>query len=574
MTPDAPPATDPARPRWWLDALWLALLAAWTAGWCLSAAPRLGPTYDEPLYIDAGLQSWRGWTRDDDRPRGFEHEGCAVNGVMPLPIDALGLPLYVGERRSDEKLDNPEKKMAALPRARATTLGWLWLLVFSAWRLGRAAGGPWAGRIVAGLLAADPNFLGHASLATTDVCAAATLMAFTRAVYAGRGGGWWNRLVLPGLWFGLAALSKVSALLYGGIILVVLEVSYRFATKALSRPPGGDLRAWALRAGGATLRSVSNAAAILAIGISLAMAYFGIPDEGRRPFVSVAGSVPKDEPLKEIYLRWAEGSGRVPHAVCAFAFQWWWNAHPRPSFLDGTYYPKGYRYFFPVVLLMKVPLPVFALALVALARARRAVNPFALLTLVLLVTLLKANLQLGVRLAFPVIALGYVAVAVGVARAYPRCAGWLGLAAVLPVAAASALVWPHGLGYVNRAWGGPDAAPRLVADSNHDWGQGLPELKAWHAANGSPRLAVWYFGGDPAITLPPFERIPMEGLPIADEKDLRAAVGRRVLAVGDTVTTLHPDAPPAKAVALKCLRGRTPLARTATFTLYDFRDDP
>ena len=51
----------------------------------------------------------------------------------------------------------------------------------------------------------------------------ATLAAFTRASYAGRGGGWWRRILLPGLWYGVAVLCKLSALLYGGVILTVLK---------------------------------------------------------------------------------------------------------------------------------------------------------------------------------------------------------------------------------------------------------------------------------------------------------------------------------------------------------------
>ena len=87
-------------------------------------------------------------------------------GVMPLPPDVVTIPLALHERETGERLE-AEQKIALLNRARAMTLGWLWLLVFSAWRLGSTAGGPWAGRLASGLIAADPNFLAHASLATT-----------------------------------------------------------------------------------------------------------------------------------------------------------------------------------------------------------------------------------------------------------------------------------------------------------------------------------------------------------------------------------------------------------------------
>ena len=594
-TPEQPPV--PRSARWWVDALWLLALAVGSGAWCLNASVKLGVTYDEPFYLDAGLDAWHGWDHDGgekpdpdgppvERPaprfgerdngtlRGFDHHATAVNGVMPLPIDAVTLPLYLHEKSVGKNLPDGKAKLAKLRWARAVTLGWLWLLVFSAWRLGRAAGGPWAGRIASGLIACDPNFLGHASLATTDIAVTATLTAFARAVYAGRSGGWWKRLLLPGLWFGAAATCKISALLYGGIILVALEVCYRFASGGLSCPAGGNLKSWARVVAGSVVRSVLNAAAILAIGITLAVTYFGIPDEGRHPFAVVAGAVPPNEPLKPKYEAWAEKSGRVPHAACAFAFQWWYNAKGRPTFLNGTFYPEGYRYYFPEVLLMKVPLPLFALALVALPRLRTAVNPFALVALLLLGALLTANLQIGVRLAFPVMALGYVAIAVALARGYPRCAPWIGLPAILVVAATSIWVWPNGLGYLNQAHGGPKEAHRRVTDSNVDWGHGVPELTAWWEANDRPLIWVWYFGTDPAVYDPPYSRFPLEVQKpeITTPEELRAAVGPRFLAVGHTVVTLHPHAPPAKAMAVEYLKTRKPYVRTSTFTVYDFRD--
>ena len=38
----APLPSPSVRPRWWVDALWLAVLAGWTAWWCLTAGARLG----------------------------------------------------------------------------------------------------------------------------------------------------------------------------------------------------------------------------------------------------------------------------------------------------------------------------------------------------------------------------------------------------------------------------------------------------------------------------------------------------------------------------------------------------
>jgi hypothetical protein len=93
--PSCPPE---ARGRWWVDALWLAALGVWSATWCLTAAPKLGVTCDEPFYLDAGMESWRGWTRTDGKPLGFAHEYAATHGVMPLPPDLVTVPIYLQER--------------------------------------------------------------------------------------------------------------------------------------------------------------------------------------------------------------------------------------------------------------------------------------------------------------------------------------------------------------------------------------------------------------------------------------------------------------------------------------------
>ncbi len=562
-----PPAT---RMPWRLDVLWLALLAAWSAVYCLSAAPRLGLTYDEPFYLDAGVEAWRGWARDK-HPFGFAHDLLATSGTMPLPPDVATLPIYLMERQAGHPFESQER-IERLPWARAMTLGWMWLLILASLRLGRAAGGVWAGRIASGLIAVDPNFLAHASLATTDVAASASLVAFTHAVYVGRGGGWWKRVVLPGLWFGVACLCKLSGLLYGGIILVVIEVWYRFASGALSRPVGAGLGAWIRNAGSATVRSVLAAAAVILIGISLAMLYFGYPGEGGESLKTVVAAIPSTEPTKPRYEKLAADSGRVPYAACAFVFQWWWNNSGRPTFLNGTYYPEGYRWYFPVLLLMKLPVPILLLGLATLLRPRALATSLTLAAVLLVLVLLRANLQLGVRLALPAVAVGYIAISIALSRGYPRVAPGIALPAVVVMAMTSVWVWPNGLGYLNQFAGGTEAAPRRVTDSNFDWGQGLPELKQWYEANGHPHIVVWYFGADPAVHQPPFQRFPLEALPIKNGRDLVKAVGPQVLAVGYTVITLHPDAPPAKVAALEYLRTRKPLARTATFVLYDFRD--
>ena len=43
----------------WVDVLWLLVFGLASSVWCLTAATRIGVTFDEPLYVKAGLVNWR-----------------------------------------------------------------------------------------------------------------------------------------------------------------------------------------------------------------------------------------------------------------------------------------------------------------------------------------------------------------------------------------------------------------------------------------------------------------------------------------------------------------------------------
>ena len=55
---------------------------------------------------------------------------------------------------------------------------------------------------------------------------------------------------------------------------------------------------------------------------------------------------------------------------------------------------------------------------------------------------------------------------------------------------------PHEIAYFNEIAGGPVGGSRYLADSNLDWGQGLPELKAWMDREGVDAVYLAYFGTD------------------------------------------------------------------------------
>jgi hypothetical protein len=148
----------------------------------------------------------------------------------------------------------------------------------------------------------------------------------------------------------------------------------------------------------------------------------------------------------------------------------------------------------------------------------------------------------------------------------------LALAMIAATAGVSAWTWPHGLSYFNRLWGDPERGYTRLHDSNYDWGQGLPELKAWYEANGAGcPLAVWYYGTDPGVLYPPFRFTHLSFAPLTTGDEIPDLAGRGYLAV--SVSALYGDTAitPSSRVASAWLSAREPVARTHTFLIYDVR---
>ena len=135
--------------------------------WCVTAASQIVATFDEPIYVQRGLERWHTGSTS----------GLMKLGTMPLPVDVETLPLYLWEAWHGVRLDPINHLDHLLPWARASALVFWWLLLFYAWLAARSLGGPWAGRLAVALLACEPSFLSNAALATTDVAVTACLLA-------------------------------------------------------------------------------------------------------------------------------------------------------------------------------------------------------------------------------------------------------------------------------------------------------------------------------------------------------------------------------------------------------------
>jgi hypothetical protein len=192
--------------------------------------------------------------------------------------------------------------------------------------------------------------------------------------------------------------------------------------------------------------------------------------------------------------------------------------------------------------------------------------------MLLVIYSLNCRVQIGARLFLPVIPLLTIGVAAAIVQTYQQmAAGWvrgLILAAVVCAcgwtAISSVMVWPHALCYGNEIGGGPRRSHLNLGDSNHDWGQGLPELLAWKQAHPDAELCVWYFGTDPQMKTAPLTPINLGELPPGAARE---QLKGRYLAV--SMSHLYGGA--GQCLIGERLRHNDPDEQTTTFLIYDFR---
>jgi 4-amino-4-deoxy-L-arabinose transferase-like glycosyltransferase len=209
----------------------------------------------------------------------------------------------------------------------------------------------------------------------------------------------------------------------------------------------------------------------------------------------------------------------------------------REAFFNGHYSLLGWRSFFPYTALVKTPLPVFGILLLAAAavvahwlavrrregtrltrsalRSLYAGLPFWTLFGVYWAAAISSHLNIGHRHLLPTYPPLFIlggAAAVwwsGPARGFSAAAkrGWLSVAAGVALAALVAAAgaetlcrFPNYLAYFNLMAGGPDHAYRHLVDSSLDWGQDLPGVRRYIAAHPSEGpFYLSYFGtGSPA----------------------------------------------------------------------------
>ena len=453
-----------------LPLLALVLLVAGFLGLGLAEAWSDAPTFDEPVYVAAGIA-------------GVLHHDVTFNDEHPpLPKVLAALPVLLAHPvipPNGRWSGNDEQSYASRFVAAQLAAGTLRRVTFASrlvplaesagvafvlFALGAELFGPGAGALAGALWLAAPFVLGIGHLDGVDIPFSLTTALSAWALARWLRSRHTRGLIWVGLALGAVAITQISGLLIvAGSLAVILAVEWR----------AGIQRAVARTA-------LTGLVALIAIWAS---------------YVVLTPSVIWKSPsvLPRPYLDGVSYLGSQ-------------DTVGTTGYVAGIAYQGGRWWFWPVSLVIKWPaasllLLVAGTAVAALGWRRLSpgvpsrlagavVLPAALLT----AFTLTMPRDIGLRYLLPVMALwavlaGALVPAVTALRPRPRHLAQASVAGLLTLALL-ATIWsfPNSLAWTTRPF---RPAYRAVTDSNIDWGQGLYALSAW-----SERHHPWiaYFG--------------------------------------------------------------------------------
>lgn len=446
----------------------LALVAwFWSRGEQFLAAN--GPTFDEPVHLAAGYSYWTTgsfrlnrehppllkllWTAPlliGDQPT-YPHDVAAATNDDHWHV---GTAFLFNSNKSPRELLDPARRVnLALGCGVVLLAGW-W--AFRLWNSRLAGIGACAFAVC------DPNLLALSCVLSTDIgltlfslLACYLLWEYTAAPSR-------RLLIAAGIALGLALGAKFSALAVvvglgaAGLVYVLRGGRLALPGTPTETPPRQAAMEFAFRLG------------LIAI-ITLAATYGFIHfDQWGRG-------------LKFQLTRAEHGDGML--------------------YLNGERSRTGWYHYFLLLLPLKLPLGLMAGVLLACVTGglRRVPRAAFLIVppLVFFVLASYSRVNLGIRVLLPMLPFLYV-IAGGLASGgCCRCVGRGLLGVCVAWAAISAMRSdPHPIAYFNELAGGPHGAIQHVADSNIDWGQGLPSLKAYMEAQEIDAVYLSYFGTD------------------------------------------------------------------------------
>jgi 4-amino-4-deoxy-L-arabinose transferase-like glycosyltransferase len=479
---------------------------------CLLAASTwrvFGHTWDEPEHLAAGMELLdRGKYEFDTEHPPLARELIAL-GPRLAGSHSFGTPPPDGTQEGIDILYDGGHYDRTLMLARLGTLPFLPVLLFAMWLWGRhVMDSEGAALLAVLLLMCVPPIIGHSALAALDIPGTATtlLALFLLQMWLVRG--WRRDAILFGLAAGVAFCTKLSAIPFiglGMLVLLLLRAFLSVAPAAVSvqrRWVGLALMALATLVPITFVYGLSGLHVIpMPPRFNWVMAYL-YPDGGG------LSSLIKQLQLPAAWWNYAEG-------VMALKAH---NDTGHVSFLLGNIKAGGWWYFYLVALAVKTPLPLLLSGVVGLGLLARdglrEASTWRMAPVVLFVALLVfasgfSRINIGIRhvlILYPFLAMGAAYALVCAWRAWPRVG--TAVAALLVVWQVSTLgtAYPDYFPYFNELVSNPQ---HVLVDSDLDWGQDLKRLEVRLAELKVPAISLAYQGTADLSreALPPFTRL-------------------------------------------------------------------
>ena len=253
----------------------------------------------------------------------------------------------------------------------------------------------------------------------------ACLLAFTYHFKTSRTRGWLFRIAIPGLWLAATLLSKASGLVFVPLCMLVVELE-RLIRLRLSINKADDTTPPSWRS------SCSTATAFLKkdcrplrrdglqiglLGLVLTFVYCGSDWQQQPSFVAWAHELPAGN-LRNAMV-WTSDHLRIfTNAGEGIVRQVKHNIRGHGTYLVGIVADRALWYYFPVLLTIKLSLPLLLWPVVVLVLKPRAlISCVGFIAVALLLFSFNCRVQIGIRLVLPLVAFLIVAAGGSIARA-------------------------------------------------------------------------------------------------------------------------------------------------------------
>ena len=401
------------------------------------------PTYDEPVYVSAGLLA----LKQHDLAYNAEHPPLA-KAIAAIPVLATGATLPPGhvhdlndERTYSAAFLREQRRNGVLDQvtfaSRVVPVATVLLVAALLFLLARQLVGRSAGLLAAALWLVSPVVVGLGHLNGVDLPFALAVVVLAGALLHQRHHPQRRPTVLLGVALGLCLATSMLGLVLVPVVVVLMLVQRRRA-------------------------ALVPALLVLVVAWAVLWASYAVLDPG--VVLHPTWLLPESYVDGLRYLR------DVPP--------------PAPSFPLGVAWTGPNWWFWPGSLLVKLTTPVLLALLVGPLAWRYVDRParrdaFVVLVvpaLALTLALLPSDRDLGVRYLLPVVALWCVGASpllLGLRNGVVRTAAVVAAAAAVGMLAMSS---PHSLAYTSPPF---TPAYRVATDSNVDWGQDFDALRSW-----------------------------------------------------------------------------------------------